>query len=208
MAKKYIKRTVDDELFAWKKEKNRKVMLIRGARQVGKSSSVRNLSLNFDYFLEINFEKDARAHSVFNGDLNPKEISEKLSILYKIPIIPGKTLLFLDEIQSCPKAISSLRFFYEDFGELHVIAAGSLLEFALETLPSFGVGRIRSVFMYPLSYREFLSACGEDALWDKVCESTPEKPLFEQFHEKCTDYLKIFLIIGGMPAVVADYIEN
>ena len=208
MAKIYIKRTVDDELLAWKNEKNRKVLLLRGARQVGKSSSVRKLSESFDYFLEVNFEKDIKAHSIFEDDLNPKEISEKLSVLFKTPVIPGKTLVFFDEIQSCPKAISSLRYFCEDYNEVHVIAAGSLLEFALETLPSFGVGRIRSIFLYPFSYREFLTACGEDALWDKVCESTPEKPLFEPFHKNCVDYLKKFLIIGGMHAVVADYIEN
>ena len=203
----YIKRSVDDELFAWKNEKKRKVLLIRGARQVGKSSSVRKLAEKFDHFLEVNFEKDQKVHKIFEGDLNPKEISEKLSIMFKIPIIPEKTLVFFDEIQSCTKAISSLRFFYENYPELHVIAAGSLLEFALETLPSFGVGRIRSIFMHPLSYKEFLLACGEDALWDKVCASSPEKPLFEPFHEKCLEHLKKFLIIGGMPAVAANYVK-
>lgn len=208
MSKTYIKRSIDNELLAWKNEKKRKVLLIRGARQVGKSSSVRKLSEKFVHFLEVNFEKDQKAHKIFEGDLNPKEISEKLSILFKIPIIPEKTLVFFDEIQSCPKAISSLRFFYENYPELHVIAAGSLLEFALEALPSFGVGRISSIFMYPLSYKEFILACGEDALWEKVCESSPEKPIFETFHEKCLEYLKIFLIIGGMPAVVANYIED
>ena len=208
MAKMYIKRVVDEELAVWKKEKGRKVLLIRGARQVGKSSSVRKLAQSFDYFLELDFEKDREAHGLFDGNLNPKEISEKLSILYKTPVIPGKTLVFFDEIQSCPNAIRSLRYFYENFSELHVIAAGSLLEFALETLPSFGVGRIRSVFMYPLSYREFLAACGEEALWAELCEAAPEKPLFEPFHKKCLEYLKRFLIIGGMPAVVANYVEN
>jgi predicted AAA+ superfamily ATPase len=161
VANGYIKRGVDDELLAWKGERERKVLLLRGARQVGKSSSVRNLAGKFEHFLEINFEKDRRAHSLFDGDLNVREICENLSILFKIPIVPGETLVFFDEIQSCPSAISSLRFFYEDYPELHLIAAGSLLEFALEELPSFGVGRIRSIF-----------------------------------------------IIGGMPAVVADYVEN
>ena len=208
MANRYLKRAVDTALLAWKNDRNHKVLLLRGARQVGKSCSVRNLAEKFDYFVEVNFEKDHDAHALFDGDFNVKEISEKLSVLFSIPIIPGKTLVFFDEIQSCPKAISSLRFFYEDYPELHVIAAGSLLEFALEDLPSFGVGRIRSLFMYPFSYKEFLSACGQDALWDKVCEASPEKPLFELFHEKCLEYLKKFLIIGGMPAVIADYAEN
>jgi predicted AAA+ superfamily ATPase len=208
MANKYLKRNIDNKLLAWKKEKERKVLLIRGARQVGKSSSIRNFGKNFNHFLEIDFEKNHDVHTVFEGNLNPREISEKLSVFFKIPVIPGKTLVFFDEVQSCPNVIRSLRYFYEDYPELHVIAAGSLLEFALESLPSFGVGRISSIFMYPLSYKEFLFACGEEALWEKVCESSPQKPLFELFHKKCLEYLKIFLIIGGMPAVVADYIKN
>jgi len=208
MRKVYIKRSVDADLLAWKNEKGRKVLLLRGARQVGKSSTVRELAKKFEYFLEIDFERNHEYHILFDGNLNPKEISEKLSVLSKTPVIPGKTLVFFDEIQSCPNAIRALRYFYEDYPELHVIAAGSLLEFALETLPSFGVGRISSVFMYPLSYKEFLTAFGEEALWDKVCESSPEKPLFELFHKKCLEYLKKFLVIGGMPAVVADYVES
>jgi len=204
----YIKRSVDAELLAWKNDKKRKVLLLRGARQVGKSSSVTNLAEKFDFFLEVNFEKNREARSLFDKDLNVKEISENLSVLFKIPVIPGKTLVFFDEIQSCPNAISSLRFFYEDYPELHVIAAGSLLEFALQTLPSFGVGRIRSLFMYPLSYREFLAAHGEQALWDKVREAPPAKPLLKPFHEKCLAYLKKFIIMGGMPAVVADYVQS
>jgi len=204
----YIKRTIDDELLAWKNERKRKVLLIRGARQVGKSSSVRNLSIKFDFFLELDFEKNREIHCLFEGNLNSKEIAEKLSVVTGIPVIPEKTLVFFDEIQSCPNAIRSLRYFYEDYPELHIIAAGSLLEFALETLPSFGVGRIRSVFMYPLSYKEFLAAYGENDLWDEVCRASPEKPLFDLFHRKCLEYLKKFLLIGGMPAVVTDYIET
>ena len=208
MKNRYLKRSIDDELLTWKNDKKHKVLLLRGARQVGKSSSVKNLAKKFDYFLEIDFEKDIKAHDPFSGDLNVKEICEKLSILYKIPIIPDKTLVFFDEIQNCPNAIRSLRYFYEEYPELHVIAAGSLLELALAELPSFGVGRIRSIFMHPFSYEEFLFACREEALWNKVCESSPVKPLYETFHEKCLEYLKIFLIIGGMPAVIADYTES
>jgi hypothetical protein len=208
LAKKYLKRAVDNDLLAWKNEKGHKVLLIRGARQVGKSCSIRKLAEKFEYFLEVDFEKNHEVHGLFEGDLNPAEISDKLSVLYNIPVIPEKTLVFFDEIQSCPNAIRALRYFYEKYPELHVIAAGSLLEFALETLPSFGVGRIRSIFMYPLSYKEFLFAFEEDALWNEVCESSPEKPLFDLFHKKCLEYLKIFLLLGGMPAVVADYVEN
>jgi len=208
MVRKYIKRAIDDELLLWKNDEKHKVLLFRGARQVGKSCSVRNLAEKFEFYIEVNFEKDRSVHELFSGDFNVKEISEKISVLYRTPVIPGKTLLFFDEIQSCPDAISALRFFSDDYPELHVIAAGSLLEFALEELPSFGVGRIRSIFMYPFSFREFLSACGEDALWDEVRDSSPEKPLFRPFHEKCLEHLKKFLILGGMPAVISDYVES
>jgi len=208
MANRYMERQIDRELLLWKQSKEYKVLLLRGARQVGKSRSVAKLAESFEHFIEINFEKNKKIHALFDGDLDVREICENLSVQFKKPIIPNKTLLFFDEIQNCPNAISSLRFFYEDYPELHLIAAGSLLEFALEELPSFGVGRIRSIFMYPLSFAEFMNACGEKLLWEKVCKSTPDKPLLESFHEKCLNYLKKFLIIGGMPAVVAEYVEN
>jgi predicted AAA+ superfamily ATPase len=182
--------------------------LLRGARQVGKSSSVRKLAKKFEIFFEINFEKNRNAYRFFEGDLDVKEICANLSVQFQKPIIPNKTLLFFDEIQACPNAISTLRFFYEDYPELHVIAAGSLLEFALEKLPSFGVGRISSMFMYPFSFAEFMSACGNELLWNEVGKSSSEKPLFLVFHEKCLELLKKFLVVGGMPAVVSKYIET
>jgi len=102
------------------------------------------LAGQFEHFLEINFELDKQARDLFaKSDLSPEKLCQKLAAIYEIPIIPGKTLLFLDEIQNSPSAISSLRFFYERYRELHIIAAGSLLEFALQELPSFGVGRVR-----------------------------------------------------------------
>jgi predicted AAA+ superfamily ATPase len=156
MANRYLERRVDKELVFWKNDKEHKLLLLRGARQVGKSRSVRKLAELFEHFIEVNFEKNKKVHRLFDGDLDAHEICEKLSALFKKPIMPEKTLVFFDEIQSCPNAISALRFFYEDYPELHVIAAGSLLEFALEELPSFGVGRIRSVFMYPLSFACFI----------------------------------------------------
>lgn len=208
MIKQYYNRNIDNELLVWKDEENRKPLLLRGARQVGKSSSIRKLAEKFDIFLEINFEKNRNLYRFFEGDLDVKEICVNLSVHFQKPVIPGKTLLFLDEIQACPNAISALRFFYEDYPELHVIAAGSLIEFALEELPSFGVGRISSMFMYPFSFAEFMSACGNEMLWDEVCKSSPKKPLFPVFHEKCLELLKKFLVIGGMPAVVSKFVES
>src|SRR5574344_1603434 len=162
----YLKRIIDSELLDWSKSANRKPLLVRGARQVGKSSAIKALSTNFDYFVEVNFEEQKQVQTLFYGDLDPKTLCENLSVLYNTPIIPDKTLLFFDEIQACVPALSSLRFFYEKMPELHVIAAGSLLEFALSEIPSFGVCRIRSIFMYPFSFDEFLLANNETRLFE------------------------------------------
>lgn len=202
----YLERNIDKELLNWKKETERKPLLVRGARQVGKSSSIRKLAENFDSFLEVNFEEHKKVHSLFKGDLTPQVLCENLSVMFDIEIVPGKTLLFFDEIQSCLPAISSLRFFYEKMTELHVVAAGSLLEFALAAIPSFGVGRIRSLYMYPLSFDEFLLGMGQVKLLEMKRKASAQKPLAVPIHEKLLELLKKFLIIGGMPEVVGKYV--
>jgi hypothetical protein len=204
----YLARNIDKELFRWKNEDERKPLLVRGARQVGKSSSVRKLGESFDFFLEINFEEHRRVHSLFEEDLTPQVLCENLSIMFDKEIIPGKTLLFFDEIQACIPAISSLRFFYEKMPELHVIAAGSLLEFALAAIPSFGVGRIRSIYMYPLSFDEFLKGMGQEKLLDLKSKANAQKPIAKPLHEKMLELLKKFLVIGGMPEAVQKYVTN
>jgi predicted AAA+ superfamily ATPase len=204
----YLARNIDNELLRWKDENGRKPLLVRGARQVGKSSSVRKLGESFDSFLEINFEEYRRVHSLFEGDLTPQVLCENLSIMFDKEIIPGKTLLFFDEIQACIPAISSLRFFYEKMPELHVIAAGSLLEFALEEIPSFGVGRVRSMYMYPLSFDEFLKGMGQENLFRLKSNANTLKPLPTALHGKLLDLLKKFLVLGGMPEVVQKYVTN
>jgi len=204
----YMMRNIDKVLLSWKTDPDRRPLLIRGARQVGKSSSVAQLGTHFEHFVTINFEQKKHLQTLFDGDLDVKEICLKLSVQFKIPIVPDKTLLFFDEIQACPNAIMSLRYFYENYPELHIIAAGSLLEFALAELPTFGVGRIDFLFMYPFSFKEFMFACGEELLWDEVCKSSPPKPLFPLFHNKCIDLLKKYLLIGGMPSAVSNFVKN
>ncbi|POY41539.1 ATP-binding protein [Flavobacterium alvei] len=204
----YLKRKVDIELENWKQLPSRKPLIIRGARQVGKSSSVRNLAKHFKYFVEINFDADPIYASVFENGLNPAAICEQLSVISNTPIVEGETLLFFDEIQSCIPAISSLRYFYEKMPNLHLIAAGSLLEFALSEIPSFGVGRVRSIFMYPLFFEEFLLANNENSLIEALNKATTANPFPEIFHQKLKTYLKKFLIIGGMPEAVKTYIAN
>jgi predicted AAA+ superfamily ATPase len=204
----YIKRQIDKELTGWKNSTNKKPILLRGARQVGKTNTIRNLGRQFINYLEINFEENKKIHSVFEGNLSPFEICENLSAIYNVSIVPGKTLLFFDEIQKCIPAIESLRFFYEKMPELHVIAAGSLLEFALEEISSFGVGRIRSMFMYPFSFNEFLYAIKEDSLIQIKQQASPTKVLNDAVHEKLLSYSKKFIMLGGMPEVVATYAKT
>ncbi len=204
----YINRAIDEELLDWKEDIFKKPLLVRGARQVGKTNSVRELGKKFTYFLEVNFEEDPIVHNLFKGRLSPSEICENLSLYYSIPIIEGETLLFFDEIQQSVSAIKSLRFFYEKMPKLHVIAAGSLLEFALENISSFAVGRVRSIFMYPLSFNEFMVGCGEKSLLIKKNTSSPDQPLAPLLHNKLLRYLRKFLILGGMPEVVSTYIQT
>jgi predicted AAA+ superfamily ATPase len=203
-----MKRTIDTALTKWSKSEKRKVLLVRGARQVGKTYSIRRLGECFQHFLEVNFEEEKEIKSFFSSSLNPAEIVEKLSAYYSTPIVPGKTLVFFDEIQSCPEAMSSLRFFYEKMPELHVAAAGSLLEFALEEIPSMGVGRITSLFMYSMSFIEFLNALGEHGLVTMLAKADLETPLDEAFHNRLVDRLKTYLTIGGMPEVVQRYVDS
>lgn len=205
---KYIDRIIDKYLLEWKDQEGRKPLLLRGARQVGKSSAVRNLGKSFKYFAEVNFEKQKAAASFFTGDIDARLIASKIANYIDVPVVPGQTLLFLDEIQDCPEAIMSLRFFREDYPELHVIAAGSLLEFALEELPTFGVGRIHSLFMYPFTFDEFLFASGNKGLVSMCHQCDAEHPLDDAFHQKAIDLLRIYLLVGGMPEAVAKWVET
>lgn len=208
MKKVYLARNIDRYLSEWRESRTHKPLLLRGARQVGKSSAIRHLGEAFEYFVEVNFERDSEISAVFNGNLKPQEIASRLSAFYGIPIIPGKTLLFLDEIQVCPSAVHSLWFFYEDYPELHVIAAGSLLEFALKKMASFGVGRVRSLFMYPMSFDEFLNAVGNQSWLNAKREASPENPLFEALHNKLVEAFRTYLMLGGMPESVSTWVET
>ena len=203
-----MKRLIDKELLSWKENRDRKVLLVRGARQVGKTFSIRQLGRTFKYFVEVNFEELKDVRIFFDGSLSPDEIIRKLSIYFNTPIIPSETLLFFDEIQACPNALQSLRFFYEKMRELHVVAAGSLLEFVLSEIASFGVGRIETFFMYPMTFAEFLENSGDDGLNRVVADASVDRPVEEVFHNKLLDRLKLFQIIGGMPETVKAYVES
>lgn len=204
----YIERPIDALLLEWKNSAVRKPLLLRGARQVGKSWAVEHLGETFDYFIEVNFEKRPEMLDVFQKIHDVHELAATLGMYYNTPVIPDRTLLFLDEIQKSADAIQSLWSFKEDYKELHVVAAGSLLEFALQELPSFGVGRIRSLFVYPFSFDEFLVAEGK-ADWVKAKqEANTEKPLLTPLYNDLVQHFRTFLMVGGMPASVATWVTT
>ena len=204
----YYKRNIDQKLLEWKNAPKRKPLLIRGARQVGKSTAVQQLGKTFKYFVEVNLERQPSIRQLFTKDIDVFRTGEGISAILGIPIMAGETLLFIDEIQVCQEAIMALRYFKEDFPELHVIAAGSLLEFALEYLPSFGVGRIRSLYMYPFSFDEFLMAQGLDITVEYKRKASSTSPLPEAVHRMLLEQLRTFYLVGGMPAAVAEWIDS
>ena len=205
----YYPRFIDSYLSEWASRKTHKPLLLRGARQVGKSTAVRHLAETFDSYVEINFEKQASYIPLFQvKDIDVKSIVSQISAMAGKRIEAGKTLLFLDEVQACPEAIMALWFFKEDLPELHVIAAGSLLEFALEDLPSFGVGRIHSMFMFPMTFDEFLTANGEQLLMEARNSASSSQPLPKPLHEKLVDLMRTFMLVGGMPEAVAKWVET
>ena len=204
----YYKRNIDNYLLQWVSQRVHKPLLLRGARQVGKSTAIRHLGKHFSSYVEINFERNSEYKALFSSNLDVKRIISQMSVMCGTSIVPGSTLLFLDEIQECPEAIMSLRFFKEDLPELHVVAAGSLLEFALDELATFGVGRIHSLFMHPMTFDEFLVANGQQLLLDARNQSSPQAPLPEPLYERIVELFRTYMIIGGMPEAVASWVEN
>ena len=204
----YFKRHIDTFLIEWKESTRRKPLLLRGARQVGKSMSLRHLGESFDYFVEVNFETRPEFRQIFREVSDVREITSRIGTLMGTPIIIGKTLLFLDEIQACPEALHSLWAFKEHMPDLHVVAAGSLLEFTLKNMPSFGVGRIRSMFMYPMSFDEFLMASGYEQWVIAKKKAGYDNPLPSELHNALVGQFRSFLMVGGMPASVAAWIET
>lgn len=205
----YYSRSIDKHLLEWRNQPHRKPLLIRGARQVGKSTAVRHLASSFKYFVEINLERDRAIQTLFADNIDVRKLCSQLSAIKGIPIVAGETLLFIDEIQESERAISSLRYFHEEYADLHVIAAGSLLEFALRELPSFGVGRISSMYMHPFSFDEFLAATGNTALAEyKNEQGSSSSPLPEAIHTALCDKLRTYYIVGGMPESVAQWVES
>jgi len=196
-----MKRLIDHHLRKWKDSPLRQPLLLRGARQVGKTYAVRELGKTFSSFVEINFELNKRARNIFEHDLDPKRILREIATLTGVEIEVGKTLLFFDEIQTVPEGILALRYFYEVLPELHVIAAGSLLDFAIQQV-GVPVGRVQFLYMYPLSFIEFLSALGHSLIIKEILSHPVEEEISEVIHNKIFELLGSYLAVGGMPQAV------
>ncbi len=202
-----MKRIIDYYLGTWKNDKDRLPLLLRGARQVGKTHAARTLGSTFSDFVEVNLELMIELHATFKKDLQPERILREISVFTGKSITPGKTLLFLDEIQVVPEALLALRYFYEMIPELHVIAAGSLLDFAIEKV-GIPVGRVQSLYMYPLSFIEFLAALDENLLIEEILAHELNEEMSELIHKKALTLIGEYLALGGMPQVVKCWKET
>ncbi|NQZ59191.1 MAG: ATP-binding protein [Lentisphaeraceae bacterium] len=201
-----MKRIIDAQLINWKNSSRRKPLIVRGARQIGKTWSIEHFGkTSFKHFYKIDLEKRPDLHFIFEGNLDPHFIISQLELHLNTSINIEESLLFFDEIQACPRALLSLRYFYEDLPQLHVIAAGSLLEFALDKI-SFPVGRIQFAQMEPLSFSEYLMAIGKSLLANKINEAPVVLP--PAVHNLLISELRNYMFIGGMPECVQAYIKS
>ena len=202
-------RDIEHDLLHWKTKKNRMPLLLRGARQVGKSYVVEKFGrAHFDQVIMVNFEQDPLLGRCFDT-LHPHEIVMALSLLLHKKIEPGNTLLFLDEIQDCPNAIRALRYFKEQYPALHVIGAGSLLEFTLNQEDfRMPVGRVQSLYLQPLSFKEFLTAMGHADFRSFLEHADLNTSMPEPVHQALLKQVRLYMVLGGMPAVLQAYLSS
>lgn len=191
------------QLRNWAAKSNRKPLVLRGARQVGKTTLVEHFGKEFDNFLSLNLEKK-EVRSLFESTDDVKQLLPLLFLYGNKKQLPGRTLLFIDEIQSSPQAVALLRYFYEESPELYVIAAGSLLENMLDKHISLPVGRVEYMALHPCSFIEFLQATGEERFVDLLLQAR----LPDAFHQTLIQLFNRYALVGGMPEVVARYAEN
>ncbi|MCL5261018.1 MAG: ATP-binding protein [Gammaproteobacteria bacterium] len=204
-----MKREILNQLNAWKEGDRRKPLLLMGARQVGKTYILKQFAKTaYQNSIYINFEDTPGIKSVFEKDLTPEVILKALTIIAEQEIIPGSTLIIFDEIQECPNALNSLKYFCETANEYHICAAGSLLGVKLAHIKGFPVGKVNFLHLYPLSFSEFLTAIKATQLQSFTTEIDKIEPLSEFIHDKLLDYFKTYLYVGGMPEAVAEYVSS
>jgi len=198
-------RKIEDDLLDWKRRPDRKPLVLRGARQTGKTTLVRKFAAGFETFVEINLEKD-QVRRIFSEVKDIKGIVQSIEGISNKRVIPGKTLLFIDEIQNSVSAIKLLRFFHEEMPQLHVISAGSLLEVRMKTEGwSFPVGRVEFLYLYPASFDEFIRARGEGVLLEELMAMRVGRETPPPVHDRLTELILDYMIVGGMPEAVAQY---
>jgi len=196
-------RFAQEQIVNWTQARRRKPLIVRGARQVGKTWLVEHVAAaEFETTVKVDLEKRRDLHIHFGDNLDPKAIIQHLEVDSGQRIVPGKTLLFLDEIQACPRAIMALRYFYEQMPELHLITAGSLLEFALGEI-SVPVGRVQYLHLYPMTFREYLLGIGNEV----AAETAARHPsaVAEGIQRQLLKELKTYFFVGGMPESVRVY---
>lgn len=205
-----MERKIYKDLLLWKEKSDRKPLILQGARQVGKTYIV-NYFAGKEYAngVYLNFEKD-KGLADFFSNLSVEEIIKKISLYKRREIIPGHTLLIFDEIQACPEAITSLKYFCEDAPEYHIIALGSLLGVSVNRgSSSFPVGKVEFMTLYPLDFEEYLMARGEGALASEIRNCFNANVMLDGvFHERALGYYREYLFVGGMPEAVEEYNKN
>lgn len=204
-----MKRRIDSQLLAWKASANRKPLVINGARQVGKTYSILAFAQQeFSQVLYVDFSAQKNICDLFEGDITPQSILPQLEAVGRIEADPRTTLIFFDEIQACPRALTSLKYFYERAPEYCVIAAGSLLGVALgRSEYSFPVGKVDTLTLYPLDFEEFLWGLGEERLAHLISNSfATNAPL--GLHDRALEHYRTYLLVGGMPEVVCAHVEG
>ncbi len=202
-----MKRNAIQALINWKSNEDRKPMVLKGARQVGKTWLVKEFGKTYyDSFVYFNFDEEDELKSIFEANKNPHRIIELLSMIAGEKILPGQTLIIFDEIQECPEALNSLKYFREKANEYHVVAAGSLLGTLLAKPKSYPVGMVNLLDLYPLSFDEFLDAT-DPVLFTYYESIRKEQQIEEIFHNRLMDAYNSYLIIGGMPECVASWVK-
>lgn len=206
-----MKRKITQQLVEWKNSSARKPLILNGARQVGKTFILREFGReNYKNTVYVNLESNGTVASMFNDDISPSKLIKYLEAETGERILPNETLIILDEIQSCERAVTSLKYFREEAPVYHISAAGSLLGVAINrNQTSFPVGKVNVIRLYPLDFEEFLTATGNDLLIDEITECyTQMSPINEGLHQKALDLYHDYLIIGGMPEAVKAFIET
>ena len=202
-----MKRKIYSKLIEWKESPSHKPLILNGVRQCGKTYIMKEFGKNeFQTFAYVNCDRNENLHQIFEGGFNISKIIRGISALSGVDIIPGKTLIFLDEVQSFPLVLESLKYFCEDAPDYHVAVAGSLLGIALHSGVSFPVGKVQTMKLYPMDFEEFLMAKGEQQLLRIMHDH--DFDLLTALHEKCKDLLRQYYYVGGMPEVVKFYIDN